>query len=220
MLRVRILLNLSRIFIFLKNWRHFDFYEHFIKKFHIRKVKCLVRGGCQFGGWNQVTTVCVRGQKLKVELFKLNLFYFHMALFLSSPFYKIKFRNFAELGFGQLWHWKGSSISYLWNGREVYFSWHPRHRFLWRQSREIVLFSSTLCFGFINCTWTINRKSSRYTARASWREWWWYGSGAAFGRTGRINTLTLWREGRRNFSTKMKEDNKNDKFKKQGSVSL
>ena len=34
----------------------FDFYEHFIKKFHIRKVKCLVRGGCQFGGWNQVTT--------------------------------------------------------------------------------------------------------------------------------------------------------------------
>ena len=25
------------------------------KKFHIRKVKCLVRGGCQFGGWNQVT---------------------------------------------------------------------------------------------------------------------------------------------------------------------
>ena len=143
-----------------------------------------------------------------------------MVLFLSSPFYNMKFRNFAELGFGQLWHWKGSSISYLWNGREVYFSWHPRHRFLWRQSREIVLFSSTLCFGFINCTWTINRKSSRYTARASWREWWWYGSGAAFGRTGRINTLTLWREGRRNFSTKMKEDNKNDKFKKQGSVSL
>ena len=41
---------------FLKNWRHFDFYEHFIKKFHIRKVKCLVTGGCQFGGWNQVTT--------------------------------------------------------------------------------------------------------------------------------------------------------------------
>ena len=57
MLRVRILLILSWIVFFLKNWRHFDFYEHFIKKFHIRKVKCLVRGGCQFGGWNQVTTV-------------------------------------------------------------------------------------------------------------------------------------------------------------------
>ena len=56
MLRVRILLILSWIVFFLKNWRHFDFYEHFIKKFHIRKVKCLVRGGCQFGGWNQVTT--------------------------------------------------------------------------------------------------------------------------------------------------------------------
>ena len=40
----------------LKNWRHFDFYEHSIKKFHIRQVKCLVRGGCQFGRWNQVTT--------------------------------------------------------------------------------------------------------------------------------------------------------------------
>ena len=23
----------------------------------MRKVKCLVRGGCQFGGWNQVTTL-------------------------------------------------------------------------------------------------------------------------------------------------------------------
>ena len=56
MLRVRILLILSWIVFFLKNWRHFDFYEHFIKKFHIRKVKCLVRGGCQFGGCNQVTT--------------------------------------------------------------------------------------------------------------------------------------------------------------------
>ena len=43
-------------FFSLKNWRHFDFYEHFIKKFHIRQVKCLVRGGCQFGRWNQVTT--------------------------------------------------------------------------------------------------------------------------------------------------------------------
>ena len=56
MLRVRILLILSSIVFFLKNWRQFDFYGHFIKKFHIRKVKCLVRGGCQFGGWNQVTT--------------------------------------------------------------------------------------------------------------------------------------------------------------------
>ena len=26
-------------------------------EFHIRQVKCLVRGGCQFGRWNQVTTV-------------------------------------------------------------------------------------------------------------------------------------------------------------------
>ena len=25
----------------------------------MRKVKCLVRGGCQFGGWNQVTTVAL-----------------------------------------------------------------------------------------------------------------------------------------------------------------
>ena len=50
MLRVRIPLNLSWIVFFLKNCRHFDFYEHFIRKFHIRKVKCLVRGGCQFGG--------------------------------------------------------------------------------------------------------------------------------------------------------------------------
>ena len=59
MLRVRLLLILSSIVFFLKNWRHFDFYEHFIKKFHIRKVKCLVRGGCQFGGWNQVTTCTI-----------------------------------------------------------------------------------------------------------------------------------------------------------------
>ena len=57
MLRVRILLILSWIVFFIKNWRHFDFDEHFIKKFHIRKVKCLVRGGCQFGGWNQVTVL-------------------------------------------------------------------------------------------------------------------------------------------------------------------
>ena len=55
MVRVRILLILSWVVFFLKNWRHFDFYEHFIKNFHIRKVKCLVRGGCRFGGWNQVT---------------------------------------------------------------------------------------------------------------------------------------------------------------------
>ena len=32
----------------------------FMKKFHIRKVKCLVRGGCQFGGWNQVTTLLTK----------------------------------------------------------------------------------------------------------------------------------------------------------------
>ena len=53
---------------FLKNWRHFDFYEHFIKKFHIRKVKCLVRGGCQFGGWNQVTTWAVQCDDVKSEI--------------------------------------------------------------------------------------------------------------------------------------------------------
>ena len=41
MLGVRILLILSWIVFFLKNWRNFDFYEHFIKTFHIRKVKCL-----------------------------------------------------------------------------------------------------------------------------------------------------------------------------------
>ena len=46
MLRDRILIVPSWIFLFLKNWTDFDFYEQKFQereKFHVRKVKCLVR---------------------------------------------------------------------------------------------------------------------------------------------------------------------------------
>ena len=59
MLRVRILLIQPWIVFFLKNWRHLNFYEHFIKKFHIKKVKCLVK----WLGWRAVASglyECVR----------------------------------------------------------------------------------------------------------------------------------------------------------------
>ena len=90
MLWDRILLVPSWIFFFLKNWRDLDFYEQKFQeteKFHVRKVKCLVRATERKMSVWRMETSDDREEKHHWSTLHFGLYFaFHFGLYFPSSY--------------------------------------------------------------------------------------------------------------------------------------